>query len=573
MNFSEREESVNVHKLHWPRFLNFKTWFTPKTIQNWREYLTGYLMIAPAALLLGVFGIFPVGFALFVSFYKWRLKRGDMIGLTNYTTAIGNLAYLLLFVLGIGILVFAFFQFRNVYRTLSETRGRFWFLNLPGFLIATAGLSFVRWSVILLPNILDIANIITGVEKTRQLFMQLLGQAFHAPQVMQARTLMLGLILAALIAIIVSVSFWRNIETVKTQGILAIAWTATGIGALILIYTYSQMMDVYSTAVQAGTDPGILPQLISIISGMILLFIGWKIWQGAKDQQNTLLFFLRLSGAMVFIVGGWILIGELPVAGATGDPALWNGLRNTFAFAVGTVPFQLIISLFLAVLLFQKLKGSELFRILFFLPYVTPSVASAAVFRQIFSVRLQAPANSLLRMIGLEPLQWLWEPKGIFQLMADKIGIPIWPAWANGPSLALTVIMIYTIWIFVGYDIVIYLAGLGNISKEMQEAAEIDGASRWQIFRYITFPLLSPTTYFLSLIAVIGTFKAFNQIWVMRLDAALGTTDTLSVVIFDEFFTKLRYGYASAMAFVLFAIILGLTYLNNKKVGSRVFYG
>ena len=153
------------------------------------------------------------------------------------------------------------------------------------------------------------------------------------------------------------------------------------------------------------------------------------------------------------------------------------------------------------------------------------------------------------------------------------MGIESWPAWADGPSLALVVIMIFSIWVFVGYDTVIYLAGLGNIPKEMSEAAEVDGASRWQIFRFITFPLLSPTTYFLTIISVIGTFKAFNHIWVMRLDAALGTTDTFSVVIFTEFFEKLRYGYASAMAFVLFAIILVLTYINTRTQGSKVFYG
>jgi multiple sugar transport system permease protein len=333
------------------------------------------------------------------------------------------------------------------------------------------------------------------------------------------------------------------------------------------------MMADYNAAVASGTDPGIFPQLISISSGIILLFIGWKIWQTAQHQTTTFLFILRLLGAMVFIVGGWIMVGELPVVVATGDPDLWVGLRATLFYSLGTIPFQLGFSLFLAILLFQNLKGSQLYRMIFFLPYVTPTVASAAVFRQLFSNRLQAPVNAGLRMLGLSPLQWLWEPKGIFKLMATSIGIQNWPSWADGPSLALVVIMIFSVWVFVGYDIVIYLAGLGNISKEMSEAAEVDGASRWQVFRYITFPMLSPTTYFLTIIAIIGTFKAFNHIWVMRLDAALGTTDTFSVVIFIEFFEKLRYGYASAMAFILFAIIIVLTYLNTKTQGSKVFYG
>jgi multiple sugar transport system permease protein len=303
------------------------------------------------------------------------------------------------------------------------------------------------------------------------------------------------------------------------------------------------------------------------------LFIGWLIWQRAKDQHSNLSFTFRLLSAMVFMVGGWILVGEMPIIIAAGDKDLWVGLRATLFYSLGTVPFQLGISLFLAVLLFQNLKGSQFFRMVFFLPYVTPTVASAAVFRQLFSNRLQAPVNAVLRLLHLDPLQWLWEPKGILQLMAAKFGIESWPSWANGPSLALVVIILYSIWVFVGYDTVIYLAGLGNISREMGEAAEVDGASRWQIFRYITFPLLSPTTYFLTLISIIGTFKAFNHIWVMRLDAALQTTDTFSVVIFSEFFEKLRYGYASAMAFVLFGIILVLTFINNKIQGSRVFYG
>jgi multiple sugar transport system permease protein len=228
--------------------------------------------------------------------------------------------------------------------------------------------------------------------------------------------------------------------------------------------------------------------------------------------------------------------------------------------------------MFLAILLFQKMAGSELFRMLYFLPYVTPYVASAAVFRQMFSIRPQAPVNQLLKFFGFESLAWIQEPKGIFELLGNSLGVDV-PIWAVGPSLALTVIMIYSIWVFVGYDTVIYLAGLGNISTELTEAAEIDGAGRWEIFRHIIFPLLSPTTYFLSLISIIGTFKAFAHIYVLRHEFSLGTVDTFSVSIFLEFFDKTRYGYASALAFVLFAIILALTVINNRIQGSRVFYG
>jgi multiple sugar transport system permease protein len=548
-------------------------WLTPRRLRKWREYLTAYLMIAPAVTLIFVFGIFPVGFALFVSLHKWRLKRGDIIGMVNYTNVVGPLAYLLVFALGVGFLVWALFQLRRIYKDFKGGSFRFWLLNLPGILLASVGLSFINWTVVLLPNILDIADKIRGVDKTRELFMQLLHEAFTADAVLAARAVLFWLIVGAVATVAVALYLWRTPQTLQRQFELASNWFLIGIGAILLGYVYTQMMGAYDVAVQTGEDPGILPQLVSITTGLILLFVGWKIWQRATDQPTTFLFFLRLVGAMVFIVGGWIMVSELPIIVAAGDPDLWVGLKATLFYSLGTIPFQLGISIFLAVLLFQKLAGSDFFRMMFFMPYVTPTVASAAVFRQLFSNRLQAPVNAGLRILGLEPLQWLWEPKGIFRLMATNMGLENWPAWADGPSLALVVIMIYSIWVFVGYDTVIYLAGLGNISKEVGEAAEVDGANRWQIFRYIIFPLLSPTTYFLTLISVIGTFKAFNHIWVMRLDAALGTTDTFSVVIFKEFFEKLRYGYASAMAFVLFAIILTLTYINNKIQGSRVFYG
>lgn len=548
-------------------------WLTPRRLRKWHENLTAYLMIAPAVTLIFIFGIFPVGFALFVSLHKWRLKRGDIIGMVNYTNAIGPLAYLLGFAFGVGLLVWAFFKLRRIYKDFEGSLWRFGLLNLSGILLASVGLSFINWTVVLLPNILDIADKIRGVDKTRTLFMQLLYEAFTVDAVLAARASMFWLILGAVITVAVAMYLWRTPETLQQQFELAFHWFLIGVGAILLGYVYTQMMEAYNITVQSGKDPGILPQLVSISTGLILLFIGWKIWQRATEQPSTFLFFVRLVGAMVFMVGGWIMVGELPVVVAAGDPDLWVGLRATLFYSLGTIPFQLSISLFLAVLLFQNLVGSQFFRMMYFMPYVTPTVASAAVFRQLFSNRLQAPVNAGMRLLGLEPLQWLWEPKGILRLMATNMGLENWPAWADGPSLALVVIMIYSIWVFVGYDTVIYLAGLGNIPRELGEAAEVDGANRWQVFRYITFPLLSPTTYFLTLISVIGTFKAFNHIWVMRLENALGTTDTFSVVIFTEFFEKLRYGYASAMAFILFAIILALTLINNKIQGSRVFYG
>jgi multiple sugar transport system permease protein len=531
-------------------------------------------MIAPATILIFMFGIFPVGFALFVSLHKWRLKRGDFIGIGNYVRALDNLAYFFFFGLSLGLLYWAVIVIRQIYKQAQENADRPWWLALPGLLYAGVVVSFAYWVFKILPEVLDIAQIIIGLEKTRELFLSLLNDAFRTPHVYAVWGIFVKLVLTSL-GVAVLLLFMRQLQRPRV-GAYLFKFTAAElmlfVGGWLLWVAYASVQRAYQLALETGEDPGIWPQVITVGSGVVLLAVAWQAWKRALDQPNNASFLLYLLGAMTLLVGGWLLIGEIPVLIAAGDEDLWNGLKVTIFYSLGTVPFQLAFSLFLAVLLFQRLWGSELFRMLYFLPYVTPTVASAAIFRQLFSNRYQAPINQLLILLGIEPQQWIREPRGIFTMLAESLNLAI-PEWAAGPSLALVVIMIYSIWTYVGYDTVIYLAGLGNISTELVEAAEIDGAGRWEVFRYITLPLLSPTTYFLSLLAIIGTFKAFNHIWVMRQGSALGTTDTFSVVIFAEFFEKLRYGYASALAFVLFAVILSLTYLNNKIQGSRVFYG
>ncbi|MEK6223025.1 MAG: sugar ABC transporter permease, partial [Chloroflexota bacterium] len=344
-------------------------------------------------------------------------------------------------------------------------------------------------------------------------------------------------------------------------------------GVSTFIFTLQQIQLAILQSIETGEEVSIWVQIVTISAGILLLVIAWQLWAQAVDEMSTKAFAFGALFSILLIVGGWLLIAEVPAAIQAGDKDLWLGLQVTAYYALGTIPFQLSISLVLAFMLFQNIKGKEFFRVLFFLPYVTPAVASAAVFRLLFSGRATGVVNSFIGLFGAEPQKWLTQSRGVFAIMAENFGIENLPEWAAGPSQALAVVIMYSIWVYVGYDVVIYLAGLGNISNEINEAAEIDGASKWQIMRHITLPLLSPTIYFLSLIAVIGTFKAFNHIFLMRDPLALGTIDTFSVAIFDEFFTKNRFGYASAMAFVLFAVILALTYINNKVQGSKVFYG
>jgi len=544
-----------------------------RQIRQIREYITAYLMIAPATLLIFLFGIFPVGFALYVSLHKWRIKRGKFLGLENYVKALDNLTYVLIFVLAIAALLGGYFLLRRILGRMKES-GLFrdWLMVLPGALFSATILVFVRWTVVLLPEILAIADKIWGKEKTRELFMRLLREAFTTPAVLSAWRLFLTLFLVSTAVLIALFFILRSSRRFSQVLDFTLLWIIVPVGVGLLWVTYRDISAVYREALASGTDPGVWPQVISITAGVILLLGAWVLWRSATRQQGDLSFVGRIMAAISLMVGAWLLIGELPTVIAAGDEDMWVGLKVTVFYSLGTVPFQLAFSMFLAILLFQNLWGSDIFRMVYFLPYVTPTVASAAIFRQLFSNRYQAPVNQLLIKLGLEPQDWIRESQGIFTMLGDTIGLTT-PEWAAGPSLALVVIMIYSIWTYVGYDTVIYLAGLGNIPTPLLESAEIDGAGPWAKFRYIIFPLLSPTTYFLSLIAIIGTFKAFSHIWVLRQASALGTTDTFSVVIFSEFYEKLRYGYASALAFVLFAIIFTLTLLNQRIQGSRVFYG
>ena len=546
--------------------------FTGRRGRQLKEYLTAYIFIAPATLLIFIFGIFPVFFALYVSLHRWRIVRADMIGLANYVTAVGNLAYVVAFFLGLGALVGVYFLLKKTLKMQREYGDQPWLTILPGLLFAGVGFSFLNWFYHALPEVLDIGFKLRGLERDEIVFLDFLVDALRAESVLPAWRTFRWIFLAAVVVSVIIYRLWRSRNNLIYQAYFAMTFLALGIGIGLLYFTVQEVHAAYAAALSDGVDPGIWPQVITISSGVILLIAAWLIWSRAEKQQTSSGFWLHILSAVVLLIGGWVLIGELPAIIAGGDTKVWDGLKVTVFFSLGTVPLQLIISLFLSVLLFQKLIGSNVFRIIFFIPYVTPAIASAAVFRQMFSNRQTAPVNMLLRSLGLPSQQWLFEPRGIFTLIADQLGMTI-PAWAAGPSLALTVIILHSIWTFVGYNTVIYLAGLANIPKELNDSAEVDGANSWHVFRHITFPLLSPTTYFLSLIGIIGTFKAFNTIWIFRSNLALGTTDTFSLVIFIEFFEKLRYGYASAMAFVLFGIILSLTLINNRIQGTRVFYG
>jgi multiple sugar transport system permease protein len=257
-----------------------------------------------------------------------------------------------------------------------------------------------------------------------------------------------------------------------------------------------------------------------------------------------------------------------------------NSVGVTFWYVLLTVPVEMVLGLVVAYLLFEKIFARGAYRTVYFLPYVTSTVAAAAIFAWIFNPQ-NGFLNFLLGLVGIGPQTWTQQPRGLFELVGSAFGLTLTGPFA-GPSLALVSVAILTVWHYVGFQTVIFMAGLANIGKEYYEAARVDGANERQIFFRITLPLLSPTTFFVLVVATIGTMRSFNEIYVLTTATGqatpggpLGTTTTLTLEIFKTFFQRTAnngIGLGAAMSFILVTIILVLTFVQFRVIGRRVQY-
>lgn len=250
-----------------------------------------------------------------------------------------------------------------------------------------------------------------------------------------------------------------------------------------------------------------------------------------------------------------------------------NSLGVTAWYVLLTVPVEMAIALAVAFVLYQGTVGRGMYRAVYFMPYITSVVAAAMVFEWIFDANFGF-LNWLLSFAGIGAQNWLREPTGVFQLIAGGAGVTL-PGYLAGPSLALVAVSIYTVWSFVGFQTVIFLAGLTSISREYYEAARIDGAGGRQIFTKITLPLLSPSIFFVFIIATIGAMRAFSQIYVLTNGGPLDTTRTVSMLIFRTFFERTStngIGLGAAMSFILVLIVVAITVIQFRVAGRKVFY-
>jgi multiple sugar transport system permease protein len=274
-----------------------------------------------------------------------------------------------------------------------------------------------------------------------------------------------------------------------------------------------------------------------------------------------------MAGAREFVgLGNYLAVLQ--------DPVFWKSLLNTGWYMVFEVPVTLFLSLFIAVLLNQKIRGLGAYRTIYYLPVVTSIVAVSIVWKWILHPD-RGLLNYILSWVGADGLRWLQDPRGLFQLVFGDTANRF-PFALRGPSIAMCSLIIMGVWKGIGYNIVIFLAGLQNIPKTFYEAARIDGAGRWRTFRNITWPLISPTTYYVLIMSSIVEFETFAQVWIMTGPPAGGPLSTTKVVMYyfyENSFELWRLGYGASIAFFAFLIILLLTVVQRFVLERRVHYG
>ncbi|MDR2661227.1 MAG: sugar ABC transporter permease [Lactobacillaceae bacterium] len=219
------------------------------------------------------------------------------------------------------------------------------------------------------------------------------------------------------------------------------------------------------------------------------------------------------------------------------DPNFITAIKNTLIFVIGAVPITIILSLFFAVLLFNIKKLAGFFRTIYFLPFVTSTIAISMVWTWIFNSR-SGLANYFLGLLGINPIDWL-----------------------NSPKYAMLTLIIISVWKGLGFNIILLLAGLGNIDKRYKEAATIDGANAWQTFFHVILPQLSPTLVFVFINSIIGHFKVFDEIFAVFGGQPGPSKSALTMVfyIYQQFWASNNYGRAAAASVILFAMIMVVT--------------
>ncbi|PPF56169.1 sugar ABC transporter permease [Clavibacter michiganensis] len=253
-----------------------------------------------------------------------------------------------------------------------------------------------------------------------------------------------------------------------------------------------------------------------------LLFLVWPVLYG---------FYQSLTGQSLTGANSE-LIGFANYFEAFGDSQMWRSLGNTVVFTIASTIPLLVVGLVLALLVNLGLPGQWLWRLAFFLPFLL--------------------ASTVVSLFWL----WMYNPQlGVVNAIAGGLGLPQ-PAWLQDSNLAMTSVVITTVWWTVGFNFLIYLAALQNIPDQQYEAAALDGAGKWRQLFSITIPQLAPTTALLAILQVLASLKVFDQIYQMTAGGPGGATRPIVQYVFETGFTGFRFGYSAAISYIFFALIV-----------------
>lgn len=267
---------------------------------------------------------------------------------------------------------------------------------------------------------------------------------------------------------------------------------------------------------------------------VFILFLGYPIIRGFYMS----LFDWGIMGPREFLgLGNYISLFS--------DDRFWRVLGNSLLFTVLYVPPVVILSMLLAVLLHGYLPGISIFRSAFFLPIVINVSVSAIA------------------------IQWVMDPQiGLLNRLLDGVGIPP-QRWLTQPGWAMLVVSLVVIWSSAGFNIIIFLAGLENISSEIYEAAQVDGSTPWHTFIYITIPLLRPVTLLVAVLSMIGSLQVFGEIFLLTGGGPFGSTTVLAYYLYEQGFNNFKFGIAAAVGVVMTALIAVLTLIQFRFFGNK----
>ncbi|MDO5306747.1 MAG: sugar ABC transporter permease [bacterium] len=281
--------------------------------------------------------------------------------------------------------------------------------------------------------------------------------------------------------------------------------------------------------------------------------------ENKKDSFYGFLFVLpAFLGTLIFIVipifvsftlsfTDWDLLNEITFVGLNNYKTIFTQevfskiLINTLVYAISTTFFAVLIPLFIAEILNTKLRGAEIFKTIYFIPFITPAVVIAIVWGWIFD-----PNIGLINSLFKTSLTWLFDTK-----------------------LAMPVLIFVSVWKLIGYNVVLFLTGFSTINNDLYEASKIDGANYFQTFKNITLPLLKPTIYFVTLVTAISSFQVFDLIYVMTSGGPMDSTNVIVYSIYKYAFEYFDIGKSCALAYILFFIILILAILQKKLTKTK----